>query len=77
MKPPPLREDYGDIRAFIRDWEHYWDQAKPKPAAILRRAAMVANDAAQASRYNLDASATAIAARTPTPFGPFSSTSSS
>jgi hypothetical protein len=48
MERPPRREDYSDIRAFIRDWERYWDQVKPTPSAILRRADMVANDAALA-----------------------------
>lgn len=44
----PKRENYADIRDFIRDWENYWDQAKPSTSAILRRAAIVANDAAAA-----------------------------
>jgi hypothetical protein len=45
---PPNREDYDDSREFIRDWENYWDNQKPSPSAIVRRAASVANDAAVA-----------------------------
>jgi len=48
MKSAPKREDYDDIRDFIRDWETYWDQTEPTGLAVLVRAAMVADDAAVA-----------------------------
>jgi hypothetical protein len=48
MDSAPKREHYRDIREFIRDWDNYWDNVKPSRSAMLRRPAMVANDAAAA-----------------------------
>ena len=51
---PPEREDYTDIREFIRDHEAYWDSAVPANAAVLQRAARLGNDAMMAVRLQLD-----------------------
>jgi len=44
----PDRADYDDVRDFLRDWESYWDNMEPTGAAVLARAARLANDAAVA-----------------------------
>ncbi|MGA9376216.1 MAG: hypothetical protein WBV64_14545 [Mycobacterium sp.] len=51
---PPKREDYNDIREFIRDHEAFWDSALPTDAAVLQRAARLGNDAMLAIRMQLD-----------------------
>lgn len=51
---PPKREDYTDIREFIRDHEAYWDSAAPTNAAVLQQAARLGNDAMMAIRMQLD-----------------------
>ena len=51
---PPKREDYTDIREFIRDHEASWDSADPTSAAVLQRAARLGNDAMMAIRMQLD-----------------------
>lgn len=51
---PPKREDYADIREFIRDHEAYWESTVPTNAAVLQRAARLGNDAMMAIRMQLD-----------------------
>jgi hypothetical protein len=68
MKSAPKREDYDDIRDFIRDWETYWDQTEPTGLAVLVRAAMVANDAAVAVEMQLGRIREGLRSRDPDAF---------
>ncbi len=64
----PIVRTTNGIRKFIRDWENYWDNQKPKPSAILRRAASVANDAAVAIEMQLGRIRDGFASRDPDAF---------
>ncbi|OHT67530.1 hypothetical protein BKG67_21500 [Mycobacteroides chelonae] len=50
----PQREDYEDVREFIRDHDAYWNAATPTKLAVLQRAARLANDAAMAIKMQFD-----------------------
>ena len=54
MDDAPKRENYVDVREFIRDWEAYWDQTEPTASGILVRAARIANEAGIGVMMQLD-----------------------
>lgn len=51
---PPRREDYEDIRDFLRDHEAYWNSTKPTKLAVLQRAARLGNDSMMAIEMQLN-----------------------